>query len=155
MLGKETNRGRLAIVVTGLALAFACSSSMAYGAQRCSPKSYHEAQSAMTRRLLATGYSKTQVNFLMRNADRITSALPADKLDGNAKACGIDSAKAYVFGCLDKQLFPLKSGTNALLDDEKQTKGFWGRKRLTVRELRFIGGLHGCLGAAKESLFRG
>ncbi|RUU61363.1 hypothetical protein EOD04_26325 [Mesorhizobium sp. M2C.T.Ca.TU.009.01.2.1] len=91
----------------------------------------------------------------MRNADRMTSTLRADRLNDKAKACGIDSARAYVLGCLDKQLFPLQSRTSASLDDEKQTKGFWGKKRLTIRELLFISEFHGCLGAAKEYLFRG
>lgn len=92
----------------------------------------------------------------MRNADRMTSALRADKLTENAKACGIDSAKAQVLGCLDKQLFPLRPSSSASLDEEKQTTGkFWGRRRLAVRELLFIGQFHGCLGAAKERLFRG
>lgn len=146
---------RISIALTGLVLALGCAPSTAYSAERCSPKSYREAQSAMTSRLLATGYSKTQINFLMRNANRMTSALSIDRLNDKAKACGIDSARAYVLGCLDKQLFPLQSGTSASLDDEKQTKGFWGRKRLKVRELLFISEFHGCLAAAKEYLFRG
>jgi hypothetical protein len=149
------NRIRLGIAFIGLVLAFACFSSTAYSAARCSPESYREARSAVTSQLLATGYSKTQVGFLMRNANRMTSELRADKLNEKAKACGIESARAYVLECLDKQLFPLKYGTSASLDDEKQTKGFWGKKRLTVRELLFIGEFHACLGAAKEYLFRG
>ncbi|RAZ87447.1 hypothetical protein DPM33_25230 [Mesorhizobium hawassense] len=138
----------------GLALAVACMSSTAYSAAKCSPVSYRQARSAMTNRLLAAGYSKPQVGFLMRNTDRMTSALRADKLNDKAKACGIDSARAYVLGCLDKQLFPLGAGSSSPLDETKQTKGFWGRKRLTVRELLFISEFHGCLGAAKEYLFR-
>ncbi|TPN89476.1 hypothetical protein FJ987_00195 [Mesorhizobium sp. CU2] len=146
---------RIGTVLMGFVLVLACMSSAAYSAGKCSPNSYSQARSAMTGRLLATGYSKTQVSFLMRNADRMTSALRAGQLNDKAKACGIDSARAYVFGCLDKQLFPLQSGTRASLDNEKQTKGFWGRKRLTVRELVFISDFHVCLGAAKEYLFRG
>ena len=106
-------------------------------------------------RLLATGYSRAQVGFLMRNADRMTSALRSDRLNDNAKACGIDSARSHVLGCLDKQLFPLGAGSSASLDEEKRTTAFWGRKRLAVRELLFIGHFHACLGAAKEYLFRG
>jgi hypothetical protein len=128
-------------------------SSTAYSAGKCSPKSYSQARSAMTSRLLATGYSKAQVGFLMRNTDRMTFALRADRLNDKAKACGIDSARAYVLGCLDKQLFPV--GSSSPLDQTKLTPGFWGRKRLTVRELLFIGHFHACLGAAKEFLFRG
>ncbi|RVD54881.1 hypothetical protein EN828_30340 [Mesorhizobium sp. M2D.F.Ca.ET.185.01.1.1] len=109
----------------------------------------------MTSRLLAAGYSKPQVGFLMRNTDRMTSALRAERLNDKAKACGIDSARAYVLGCLDKQLFPAGAGSNSPLDEMKQTSGFWGRKRLTVRELLYIGHFHACLGAAKEFLFRG
>ncbi|WP_292242969.1 hypothetical protein [Mesorhizobium sp.] len=138
-----------------LTLFLAQTSSTGYGAGQCSAKSYREARSAMTGRLLATGYSKAQVGFLMRNADRMTSALRSDKLNGSGRACGIHSARAHVLGCLDKQLFPLRSGSSASLDDEKQTPGFWGKKRLRVRELLFIGQFHGCLGAAKEYLFRG
>ena len=106
-------------------------------------------------RLLATRYSRVQVGFLMRNADRMTSALRSDRLNDNAKACGIDSARSHVLGCLDKQLFPLGAGSSASLDEEKRTTAFWGRKRLAVRELLFIGHFHACLGAAKEYLFRG
>ncbi|MDX8442656.1 hypothetical protein [Mesorhizobium australafricanum] len=149
------DRKRSGFVLIGLVLALACASSTAYSAGKCSPKSYRQARSAMTSRLLATGYSKPQVSFLMRNTDRMTSALRADQLNDKARACGIDSARAYVLGCLDKQLFPLKSSSSASLNDEKQTKGFWGRKRLTVRELLFISEFHACLGAAKEYLFRG
>ena len=149
------NGMRLGFVFAGLALSLACSSSMAYSAGQCSAKSYREARSAMTSQLLATGYSKAQASFLMRNADRMTSALRSDRLNDNGRTCGIDSARAHVLGCLDKQLFPLKRGSNASLDEEKQTEAFWGRKRLSVRELLFIGEFHGCLGAAKESLFRG
>ncbi|PDQ21509.1 hypothetical protein CN311_08490 [Mesorhizobium sanjuanii] len=109
----------------------------------------------MTSRLLATGFSKAQVGFLMRNTDRMTSALRSDRLNDNGRACGIDSARAHILGCLDKQLFPLKRGSNVALDEEKQTERFWGRKRFAVRELLFIGQFHGCLGAAKEYLFRG
>ena len=149
------DRKRIGFALMGLGLAFACMSSTAYGAAKCSPVSYRQARSAMTSRLMATGYSKPQVGFLMRNTDRMTSALQASGLNDKAKACGIDSARAYVLACLDKQLFPLQSGTSASLDDESQTRGFWGRKRLTVRELLFIGEFHGCLGAAKAYLFRG
>lgn len=149
------NRMRLVIVFTGLALFLTQSPSTAFGAGQCSAKSYREARSAMTKRLLATGYSQAQVGFLMRNTDRMTSALRSDRLNDNGRACGIDSARAHVLGCLDKQLFPLKPGSDASLDEEKQTEGFWGRKRLAVRELLFIGLFHGCLGAAKEYLFRG
>ncbi|MER9402480.1 hypothetical protein NKI36_00280 [Mesorhizobium caraganae] len=145
---------RFVIVFTGLAV-FLTHPSVAFSAGQCSPKAYREARSAMTTRLLATGYSKAQVGFLMRNTDRMTSALRSDRLNDNGRACGIDSARAHVLGCLDKQLFPLKRGSNASLDEEKQTKGVWGRKRLTVRELLFIGQFHGCLGAAKLYLFRG
>jgi len=148
------NRVQLVIVFAGVAL-FLTQPSVAFSASQCSPKSYREARSAMTSRLLATGYSTAQVGFLMRNTDRMTSALRSDRLNDNGRACGIDSARAHILGCLDKQLFPLKRGSNASLDKEKQTKGFWGRKRLTVRELLFIGQFHGCLGAAKEYLFRG
>ncbi|MBZ9819510.1 hypothetical protein [Mesorhizobium sp. CA4] len=136
-------------------LALACMSSTAHSAAKCSPKSYSQARSGMTSQLLATGYSKPQVTFLMRNADRITSALRADKLNDKAKACGIDSARAYVLGCLDKQLFPLRAGSSSQLDETKQTEGFWGRKRLAERELLYIGHFHACLGAAQRFLFRG
>jgi hypothetical protein len=128
------NRMRLVIACAGLAL-FLTQPSVAFSAGQCSPKSYSEARSAMTSRLLATGYSKAQVGFLMGNTDRMTSALRSDRLNDNARACGIDSAKAHILGCLDKQLFPLKRGSNASLDEEKQTEGFWGRKRLAVHEL--------------------
>jgi len=146
---------RLGFVFAGLALALAYSSSAAYSAGQCSAKSYREARAALTSRLLATGYSKTQASFLMRNADRMTSALRTDRLNDNGRTCGIDSARAHVLGCLDKQLFPLKPGSGASLDEERQAGAFWGRKRLAVRELLFIGQFHGCLGAAKEYLFRG
>ncbi|TPK91124.1 hypothetical protein FJ934_05670 [Mesorhizobium sp. B2-4-12] len=148
---RVTRRGNL---LAGVALFLACSSVATYSAGQCSAQSYREARSAMTNRLLATGYSKTQTSFLMRNADRMTSALRADKLNDNAGPCGIDSARAHVLGCLDKQLFPLDSGASSPLDEEKQTEGFWGRKRLSVRELLFIGHFHSCLGAATEYLFR-
>ncbi|MER9424858.1 hypothetical protein NKI88_20755 [Mesorhizobium sp. M0317] len=91
----------------------------------------------------------------MRNTDHMTSALRSDRLNNNGKVCGIDSAKAHVLGCLDKQLFPLKRGSNASLDEVKLTEGFWGRKRLAAGELLFIGHFHACLGAAKSYLFRG
>ena len=146
---------RLVIVFAGLALFLTQPPSAAFGAGQCSAKSYREASSAMTRRLLAAGYSHAQVGFLMRNTDRMTSALRRDRLNDSGKACGIDSARAHVLGCLDKQLFPLKRGSSASLNEEKQTEGFWGRKRLAVRELLYIGQFHGCLGAAKEYLFRG
>jgi len=142
------------LAFTGLVLALACSSLTAYAAGKCSPRTYREARSAMSSSLLATGYSKTQVDFLMRNADRMTSALPATALNESGQACGIDSARAHVLGCLDRQLFPLGAGSSSTLDERKQTKGFWGRKRLTVRELLFIGHFHACLGAAEEYLFR-
>lgn len=148
------NRMRLVIVFAGIAL-FLTQPSVAFSAGQCSPKTYREARSTMTKRLLATGYSKAQVGFLMRNTDHVTSALRSDRLNDNGRACGIDSARAHVLGCLDKQLFPLKRGSNASLDEERQTEGFWGRNRLAVRELLFIGQFHGCLGAAKEYLFRG
>ncbi|MET3578295.1 hypothetical protein ABID19_001312 [Mesorhizobium robiniae] len=148
------NRMRLVIVFAGLALLL-IQPSVVFSAGQCSPKSYREARSAMTSRLLATGYSKVQVGFLMRNTDRMTSALRSDRLNDNGRVCGIDSARAHILGCLNKQLFLLKRGSKAALDEEKQTEGFWGRKRLAIRELRFIGQFHGCLGAAKEYLFRG
>ena len=149
------NRMRLVILFAGLALFLIQPPSVAFSAGQCSAKSYREAHSAMTKRLLATGYSKAQVGFLMGNTDRVTSALRSDRLNDNARACGIDSARAHILGCLDKQLFPLKSSSSASLDEEKPTRGFWGRKRLAVRELLFVGQFHGCLGAAKEHLFRG
>ncbi|TPK67640.1 hypothetical protein FJ546_03695 [Mesorhizobium sp. B2-4-19] len=145
----------LGFILGGLALSLACSSFVAYSAGQCSAKSYREARAVMTSRLLATGYSKTQASFLMRNADRMISAHRTDSLNDNGRTCGIDSARAQVLGYLDKQLFPLKPGSGASLDGERQTEAFWGRKRLTVRELLFIGQFHGCLGAAKEHLFRG
>ncbi|MER9410748.1 hypothetical protein [Mesorhizobium sp. M0589] len=148
------NGMRLVIVFTGVAL-FLTQPSVAFSAGQCSPKSYREARLAMTSRLLATGYSKAQVSFLMRNTDHMTSALRTDRLNNNGKVCGIDSAKAHVLGCLDKQLFPLKRGSNASLDEVKLTEGFWGRKRLAARELLFIGHFHACLGAAKEFLWGG
>ncbi|MET2828726.1 hypothetical protein [Mesorhizobium shangrilense] len=147
-------RIRPSLAFTGIVLALACSSSTAYASGKCSPKTYREARSAISSRLLATGYSNTQVNFLMRNADRMTSALRTDELNDSGQACGIDSARAHVLGCLDRQLFPLGAGSSSPLDEMKQTKGFWGRKRLTVRELLFIGHFHACLGAAEEYLFR-
>jgi hypothetical protein len=113
------------------------------------------AKPALTNRLQTAGYSRVQIGFLMRNADRMTSELRSDRLNDNSKDCGIDSARAYVLGCLDKQLFPLTSGSSASLEEEKRTIGFWGRKRLAVRELLFISHFHGCLGAAKQYLFRG
>ena len=146
---------RIGTALMGLMLVLAYMSSTAYSAGKCSPKSYRQARSAMTSRLLATGYSKPQVSFLMRNTDRTMSALRADRLNENVRACGIDSARAYVLGCLDKQLFPVGAGSSSPLDETKLTPGFWGRKRLTVRELLFIGHFHACLGAAKEFLFRG
>lgn len=146
---------RIGTVSLSLVLFLAFFSPSAYSAGQCSAKSYREARMSMTNRLLATGYSKSQVSFLMRNADRMTSALRADRLNDNGRACGIDSARAHVLGCLGKQLFPLQSSSSASLDDEKQTRGFWGKKRLAVRELLFVGQFHGCLGAAKEYLFRG
>ncbi len=146
---------RIGTALMGLMLVLAYMSSTAYSAGKCSPKSYRQARSAMTSRLLATGYSKPQVSFLMRNTDRMMSALRADRLNENVRACGIDSARAYVLGCLDKQLFPVGAGSSSPLDETKLTPGFWGRKRLTVRELLFIGHFHACLGAAKEFLFRG
>ncbi|TGS13727.1 hypothetical protein EN852_014840 [Mesorhizobium sp. M2E.F.Ca.ET.209.01.1.1] len=147
-------RIRPSLAFTGLVLALACSSLTAYAAGKCSPITYREARSAMSSRLLATGYSRTQADFLVRNADRMTSALPATALNDSGQACGIDSARAHVLGCLDRQLFPLGAGSSSPLDETKQTKGFWGRKRLTVRELLFIGHFHACLGAAEEYLFR-
>jgi hypothetical protein len=145
---------RLSLAFTGLVLAVACSASTAYAAGKCSPKTYRQARSAMSGRLLATGYSQTQVTFLMRNADRMISALRADELNDSGQDCGIDSARAHVLGCLDRQLFPLGAGSSSPLDETKQTKGFWGRKRLAVRELLFIGHFHACLAAAEEYLFR-
>ncbi|TPM39021.1 hypothetical protein [Mesorhizobium sp. B2-3-4] len=147
-------RIRLGLASTGLVLAFACFSSTAFAAGKCSPKTYREARSAMSSRLLATGYSKTQMDFLMRNADRMTSALPATALNDSGQDCGLDSARAHVLGCLDRQLFPLGAGSSSPLDEMKQTKGFWGKKRLSVRELLFIGHFHSCLAAAEECLFR-
>ncbi|BCM17142.1 hypothetical protein [Mesorhizobium sp. J8] len=148
-------RKRIGILLLGWAIALACMSSTAYSAGKCSPESYSRARSAMTSRLLVTGYSKAQVSFLMRNTDRMTFALRADRLNDKAKACGIDSARAYVLERLDKQLFPVGSGSSSPPDQTKLTPGFWGRKHLTVRELLFIGHFHACLGAAKEFLFRG
>lgn len=148
------NRMRFVIVFTGLALFLSQPPSVAFGAGQCSTKSYSEARLAISKRLLATGYSQTQVGFLMRNTDRMTSALHSDRLNDHGRACGIDSARAQVLGCLDKQLFPLGAGSSSPLDEEKQTPGFWGRKRLAVRELLFIGYFHACLGAATEYLFR-
>ena len=147
-------RIRQSLAFTGLVLALACSSLTAYAAGKCSPKTYREARSAMSSRLLATGYSKAQADFLMRNADRMTSALPATALNDSGQACGIDSARAHVLGCLDRQLFPLGAGSSSPLDKTKRTKGFWGRKLLTTRELLFIGHFHACLAAAGEYLFR-
>jgi hypothetical protein len=49
----------------------------------------------------------------------------------------------------------LTSESSASLEEEKRTIGFWGRKRLAVRELLFISHFHACLGAAKQYLFRG
>ncbi|MER9351715.1 hypothetical protein NKI61_00260 [Mesorhizobium sp. M0514] len=121
------NGMRLVIVFTGVAL-FLTQPSVAFSAGQCSPKSYREARLAMTSRLLATGYSKAQVSFLMRNTDHMTSALRSDRLNNNGKVCGIDSAKAHVLGCLDKQLFPLKRGSNASLDEVKLTEGFLGQE---------------------------
>lgn len=149
------DRKRIGVSLTVSAIALACMSSTAYSAGKCSPESYSQARSAMTTRLLATGYSKAQASFLMRNTDRMTFALRGDKLNDRAKACGIDSARASVLGCLDKQLFPVGAGSSSPLDQTKLTPGFWGRKRLSVRELLFIGHFHACLGAAKEFLFRG
>ncbi|MER8965166.1 hypothetical protein [Mesorhizobium sp. M0482] len=118
---------RIGTVSVSLVLFLAYFSPAAYSAGQCSAKSYREARMSMTNRLLATGYSKSQVSFLMRNADRMTSALRADRLNDNGRACGIDSARAHVLGCLGKQLFPLQSSSSASLDDEKQTRGFGGR----------------------------
>ena len=114
---------RLVILFAGLALFLIQPPSVAFSAGQCSAKFYREAHSAMTKRLLATGYSKAQVGFLMGNTDRITSALRSDRLNDNGRACGIDSARAHVLGCLDKQLFPLKRGSSASLDEEPKDFG--------------------------------
>jgi hypothetical protein len=130
--------------------------STAFAAGQCSTTSYRNSSASITARLRATGYSNAQSRFLMRNVDRMIFTLRAEDLNGNAIACGIDSARSHVLGCLEKQLFPLRLGSGASLDEGKPNSGsYWGRKRLTVRELLFIGAFHSCFGAAKEHLFRG
>lgn len=137
----------------GVALLIACWSSTAYGAAQCSKTSYGEARTLMTSRLLSTGFSRTQTSFLMRNADLRISQLRSAALNERAKPCRIDSARAYVLGCVDDQLFPLK-GSKASLNATRQAS-FWGKTRLAGRELLFIGSFNACLGAAKQALFRG
>ena len=129
----------------GFALLVACWSSMAHGAVQCSQISYSEARALVTNRLLGAGYSRPQTGFLMRNADLRISQLRSAVLNDTAKLCGIDSARAYVIGCVNKQLFPL-NGSKVSLDATRQ---------LTVRELLFVGSFNACLGAAKQALFRG
>ncbi|MDX8494931.1 hypothetical protein RFN29_25570 [Mesorhizobium sp. VK22B] len=87
----------------GIALLIACWSSAAYGAAQCSKTSYGEARTLMTSRLLGTGYSRTQTSFLMRNADLRISQLRSPALNDRPKPCRIDSARAYVLGCVDDQ----------------------------------------------------
>ncbi|WFP62948.1 hypothetical protein [Mesorhizobium sp. WSM4904] len=137
----------------GIALLIACWSSAAYGAAQCSKTSYSEARALMTNRLLGTGYSRNQTSFLMRNADLRISQLRGATLNDRAKPCRIDSARAYVLGCVNDQLFPLK-GSKASLDATRQAS-FWGKTHLAGRELLFVGSFNACLGAAKQALFRG
>ncbi|RWK04878.1 hypothetical protein [Mesorhizobium sp.] len=137
----------------GIALLIACWSSAAYGAAQCSKTSYGEARTLITSRLLETGYSRTQTRFPMRNADQRISQLRSAALSDRAKPCRIDSARAYVLGCVGDQLLPLK-GSKASLDAMRQAS-FWGKTRLTGRELLFIGSFNACLGAAKQARFRG
>ena len=136
-----------------IALLIACWSSAAHSAAQCSKTSYGEARALMTSRLLGTGYSPTQARFLMRNADIRILQLRSAALNERAKPCRIDSARAYVLGCVDDQLFPLK-GLVASLDATRQVS-FWGKTRLAGRELLFIGSFNACLGAAKQAMFRG
>lgn len=135
------------------ALLFMHASSVAHGAAQCSSKSYGETFSLMRNRLLMSGYSTLQADFLMRNADQRISALSRAKLNDAAKTCGIDSAKAHVLACAEKVLFPLQ-GSKASLDVTRQTP-VWGKTQLARRELLFIGSFGACFETAKKHMFRG
>ncbi|WP_154674620.1 hypothetical protein [Mesorhizobium erdmanii] len=134
-----------------LALLLTGPSSVAHGAAQCSSKSYGEALGQMKARLLTSGYSISQADFLMNNADQRISMLTAAKLNNAAKQCGINSARAHVLGCLDKVLFPLE-GSKASLDSTRQSAA-WGKTQLARRELLFIGSFNACLETAKKRMF--
>jgi hypothetical protein len=127
--------------------------SLAQGAGQCSQDSYSKARALMSNRLLAAGYSRPQVGFLMRNAGLRISSLRGADLNDAAKPCGIDSARAHVLSCLNKVLFPLE-GSKGRLDTEARVS-LWGRKKLSGRELLFIYDFTACLITAKQAMFRG
>ncbi|PSJ54842.1 hypothetical protein [Kumtagia ephedrae] len=121
-------------------------------AAQCSKVSYQASKSQLSRYLSGQGYSKPQIQFLMRNAHGQVRVLQSGRLNAQAKECGIDSARAHVLGCTRSMMPGLLKGSNDL--DAQKNHVLWGRSKFTVRELLFIGGFYNCLGAAKEAMFR-
>ena len=121
-------------------------------AAQCSKVSYQSAKSQLTRYLSGQGYSKSRLQFLMRNANQQVIALQANRLNEQAKACGIDSARAHVLGCTRSMMPGLLNETRDL--DAQKNFVLWGKSEFAVRELLFISAFHSCLGSAKEAMFR-
>jgi len=106
----------------------------------------------MAKLLAATGYSSEQSSFLMRGSRATFHPFPAASMTPEARTCGRTAIQALVLNCTGSML---KSSLAETSDpDAMKTASYWGRKKLAVRELLFIGLFHSCQAAARERFER-
>ncbi|MCG7507295.1 hypothetical protein [Mesorhizobium retamae] len=106
----------------------------------------------MTKLLSATGYSSEQTSFLIRGYRAAFYPFPAASMTPEAKTCGRMAIQALVLNCTGSML---KSSLAETSDpDAMKAVSYWGRKKLAVRELLFIGLFHACQAAARERFER-
>ncbi|WP_326892908.1 hypothetical protein [Mesorhizobium sp.] len=106
----------------------------------------------MAKLLAATGYSSEQSSFLIRGYRAAFHPFPAASMTPEAKICGRTALQALVLNCTGSML---KSSLAETSDpDAMKTASYWGRKKLAVRELLFIGLFQSCQAAARQRFER-
>lgn len=139
-----------------LATALVLAASMAAGicgaqASQCKDASYPAAKTRLTTFLSRSGYTTEEIRFLMSEAELNLKEHKAEYLTEAAKPCGIVSARAHILGCI-------RAGLPELLASTSKPKGSlvafnaWGKHKLTVRELIFIGKFHGCNATGRKMM---
>lgn len=143
---------KITLAFSAVAMSLGCAVSSA-GAAQCSNIPYRASIAELASDLTSKGFTAEEHVFLLRNASARLNALSVAKLNGRARSCGIDSARAHIVGCL-------RNGLPALLRSAEKPLGSstvvsaWGKAQLTVREAIFFGAFEGCLTAGQQAMFR-
>ena len=144
---------RSASASVSFAFLFCFSGSSGWAAADCESISIAAEKTRLTKLMSRHGFDDEQRRFLIERSSSQLRALSSKNLNEKGGSCGIESVRAHVLACTNGSLPSLlKSSTRPL--DQQQGKTFWGKKRMTVRELLFVGSFTSCLGAAKETLFK-